>query len=436
MADEGCAATFFPFATRVTRAAGRAYKPKPTIDLSGRRRQSGVDRVRILEGFMKKLIAGLVATAGMIGAAAAQTAYTPEDGAIAMVPAASKLAEEVHFFHNVILMPIITGICILILALLLWVMIRYNSKANPVPRKFSHNTLVEIVWTGVPILILLVIALFSFDLLFKEDIIPDGKQIVVQADGTTNVFEVANDFPASRMAANARHVQVFLGSASGVAGLVSGKDYTVDGLGTPKISVKLATAPQAGDRLVVRLGRSLVGAGDHKEIALTPTMTLKAIGYQWGWTYSYPDFGDFEFSANMAPKETTSPELYRLETDARVVVPVGETIRVVTTARDVIHAWALPNFAIKIDAVPGRLNETWFKADKEGVYYGQCSEICGVRHSAMPIAVEVVSRPAFEAWVDAQRTEAGMAPMFNKVASLEAPAAQLAAVAAASDKTQ
>ncbi|HBK90861.1 MAG TPA: hypothetical protein DDZ68_04225 [Parvularcula sp.] len=158
-------------------------------------------------------------------------------------------------------------------------------------------------------------------------------------------------------------------------------------------------------------------------------MTLKVVGYQWGWSYSYPDFGDFEFASNMLPEEKTTPELYRFEVDNRVVVPVGETIRVVTTARDVIHSFALPNMAIKVDAVPGRLNETWFKADREGVFYGQCSEICGVRHSAMPIAVEVVSRPKFEAWVDSQRALAGMAPMFGadlgKFAA--APAADAAA---------
>ena len=378
-------------------------------------------------------IAGLTAAMSILGVAAAETYYRPVDGDIAMLPAASKLAEEVHFFHNAILMPIITVISLFVLALLLWVMVRYNSKANPTPKKFSHNTLVEIVWTGIPILILVAIALPSFDLLFKEDIIPDGKQIVASADGSTNVFTFDNDFPPSRMAAADRHVQVFLGSASGVVGLTPGKDYSLEGLGAPKISVKLTTAPRAGDRLVVRMGRSLVGAANGpREIVLAPSMTLKAIGFQWGWTYSYPDFGDFEFTANMAPKETTPPDTYRFETDNRVVVPVGETIRVVTTARDVIHAWALPNMAIKVDAVPGRLNETWFKADKEGVYYGQCSEICGVRHSAMPIAVEVVSRPAFEAWVNAKRVESGMEPMFTAIASAEAPS-RLAAVSSAAD---
>lgn len=365
---------------------------------------------------MKRLIAGL-AFAVLMAAGATASADLPVDGGITMVPAASKLAEEVHFFHNGVLMPIITVISLFVLALLLWVIVRYNSKANPVPRKFSHNTLVEVIWTGVPILILLVIAIFSFDLLFKEGVIPDGKQVVAEADGSTNVFSFDNDFPPSRMAAAQSHVQVFLGSGSDVKGLVPGTDYKLEGLGTPKVSVALTETPKAGDKVLMRVGRSLIGVGADKEIALAPTMTLKAIGYQWGWTYAYPDFGNFEFSSNMAAEGTVPKELYRFEVDNRVVVPVGETIRVVTTARDVIHAWALPNMAIKIDAVPGRHNETWFKADREGVFYGQCSEICGVRHSAMPIAVEVVSRAAFEAWVDAKRVENGMEPMFTKVAA-------------------
>ena len=389
---------------------------------------------------MKKILTGGIsaglAAAAAIGAALAQTSGLPVDGGKGMLPAASKLAEEVHFFHNGVLMPIITVICVFVLALLLWVVARYNAKTNPTPKKFSHNMTVEVIWTIGPIIILLFIALFSFDLLFKEDVIPDGKQIVAEADGSTNVFAFDNDFPASRMAAAGRHVQVFLGSAGGAVGLTPGKDYALSGLGTPTVSVTLKETPAAGDKLVVRMGRSLVGAGADKEIALAPSITLKAIGYQWGWTYSYPDFGDFEFSSNMAKKEDTTPELYRFEVDNRVVVPVGETIRVVTTARDVIHAWALPNFAIKIDAVPGRINETWFKADQEGVYYGQCSEICGVRHSAMPIAVEAVSRPAFEAWVNAKRVESGMEPMFGAVAAVEAPATFAAADVAAAQAQQ
>src|SRR5690606_37062361 len=112
-------------------------------------------------------------------------------------------------------------------------------------------------------------------------------------------------------------------------------------------------------------------------------------------------------------EDQTTPDKYRFEVDNRVILPVGETIRVTTTAKDVIHSWALPNFAVKIDAVPGRINETWIRAEREGVYYGQCSEICGVRHSYMPIAVEFVSRPAFEAWIDGQRAVAGLDPMYQ-----------------------
>lgn len=379
---------------------------------------------------MKRLIGGFIGGAAALTAAYAQdnSWNGPVDGDVGMLPAASKLAEEVHFFHNGVLMPIITVISIFVLALLLWIVFRYNVKANPQSRKFSHNTLLEVIWTGVPILILLAIAFFSFDLLYKEDVIPDGKQIVAKADGATTDFTFANDFPPSRTAAAPKHVQVFKGTAAGAEGLVHGRDYTLAGLGSATVAVKFKTAPAAGETIVIRAGRSLVGAKT-KEIALAPTMTLKAIGYQWGWTYAYPDFGDFEFSSNMLPEEKTTPELYRFEVDNRVVVPVGETIRVVTTARDVIHAFALPNMAIKIDAVPGRLNETWFKADREGVYYGQCSEICGVRHSAMPIAVEVVSRAKFEAWVDSQRALAGMDPMFTPGAAKFAAAAATPAAA-------
>ncbi len=379
---------------------------------------------------MKGILGGLAGGAAALGVALAQDSWNgPVDGDIGMLPAGSKLAEEVHFFHNGVLMPIITIISIFVLGLLLWVMYRYNAKRNPEPQKFSHNTLIEIVWTGIPILILLVIAFFSFDLLYKEDVIPDGKQIVARADGTTTDFTFANDFPPSRTAAAAKHVQVFKGSAAGAEGLVNGRDYTLEGLGKATVAVKFKTAPAAGETVVIRAGRSLVGAGNNREIALAPTMTLKAIGFQWGWSYAYPDFGEFEFTSIMLPKEKTTPELYRFAVDNRIVVPVGETIRVVTTARDVIHAFALPNFAIKVDAVPGRLNETWFKSDREGVFYGQCSEICGVRHSAMPIAVEVVSRAKFEAWVDGQRALASLPPMFTPDTAKFAAAAAATAAA-------
>ncbi|GJL94029.1 MAG: hypothetical protein DHS20C05_04340 [Hyphococcus sp.] len=327
-----------------------------------------------------------------------------------MQPANSGVAEEVHFFHNVILMPIITVISLFVLALLIWIILRYNKKANPVPRKFSHNTLIEVIWTGIPILILLVIALPSFELLFKEDVTPDGKQVVAVGDGQTVNFVFDNDFPARRMVERGGHLQVIIDDGAEQRTLKRRADYGVEGFGEAEIVVSFDQPPAPGERVIIRGGRSKDSRGD---IVMAPTMTLKATGKQWSWVHNYPDFGDFEVFSQMATEDQTTKELYRLEVDNRIVVPVGETIRLTTTADDVIHAWAMPAFAVKIDAVPGRINETWFKADREGVFYGQCSEICGVRHSFMPIGIEVVSRPAFEAWIDSQRELAGMAPMFD-----------------------
>ena len=153
-------------------------------------------------------------------------------------------------------------------------------------------------------------------------------------------------------------------------------------------------------------------------IVPAPTITIKASGRQWGWDYAYPDFGDFEFASNIMPEDQVSdPRLWLLETDTNVVVPEGETIRIITTAIDVIHSWTIPAFSIKIDAVPGRLNETWFQApaykpNGNNKYYGQCSEICGIDHAYMPITVEVMPREQFNAWVDEQRDFNGMEPMF------------------------
>lgn len=375
----------------------------------------------------------------MAGAALAQDGEPAEvaegasnhavDGGLGMLPAGSRLAEEVHFFHNGVLMPIITAISAFVLALLIYVIFRYNAKANPTPKRFSHNTLVEILWTGIPVLILLVIALFSFDLLYKEDVIPDGKQVAYVADGSSTTFAFPNDFASDRRRVTRRtHMRVLIGEGGELTEL-DRRAFDLEGLGEPSVTVTLNDAPAAGSEVVIRGGRSLVGRGDdfQKEIALAPSMTLKISGYQWGWNYAYPDFGDFEFASNMLPEDQTTPALYRLAVDNDVVIPVGETIRVTTTGRDVIHSWAMPNFALKIDAIPGRINEAWFKADKPGVYYGQCSEICGVKHAFMPIAVRAVSRPEFEAWVDGQRELAGMEPMFADDAEKFAarPATQL-----------
>ncbi|WP_411819083.1 cytochrome c oxidase subunit II [Hyphococcus formosus] len=374
---------------------------------------------------MKRLLnAAFAATTGISVWAASVAHALPEQGGVGMVPAGSALAEEVQFFHNGVLLPIITVISLFVLALLIWVVLRYNRKANPEARKFSHNTMIEVLWTGIPIIILLVISLPSFEVLFKDGITPDGKQVVSRGDGQTVDFVFPNDFPESRMVSRAGHLQVILDDGSSRTVLKHKRDYTVDGWGERNLVVSLDNPAPSGTSVIIRGGRSTQNVsgcpmakryfdGCEKEVVLAPTMTLKVNGYQWNWQYSYPDFGDFDFFSNMLPEDQTTPELYRFEVDNRVVVPVGETIRVTITANDVIHSWALPNFTLKIDAVPGRINETWFRPEREGIYYGQCSEICGVRHSFMPIAVEVVSRPEFEAWVDSQRALAGLEPMFD-----------------------
>ena len=232
----------------------------------------------------------------------------PTDGALGLQPAASPLKVQAHFFHDIILMPVITFITLLVLGLIIWICIRYNKKANPVPAKWSHNTLVEIIWTVLPVLILVGISLFSFRLLFAY-----------------------HDMP-------------------------------------------------------------------------TPDLTVKATGNQWNWAYEYPDQGIAEYVSNMLPEEELAQRgmphsLYRLAADEPIVVPVGKTVRVLVTAADVIHAFALPAFGLKTDAVPGRVNETWFRADRVGTFYGQCSELCGVDHAFMPIQINVVTQAEFEAWV-------------------------------------
>ena len=229
----------------------------------------------------------------------------PTPGGIALQPAASPLKHEAHMFHDAILLPIITAICVLVLGLLVWIAIRYNAKANPTPAKWSHNTLIEIIWTVVPVMILVGISLFSFRLLFAY-----------------------HDMP-------------------------------------------------------------------------TPDLTVKATGNQWNWAYEYPDQGIAEYISAMLPEDEARAQNvpYRLAADEPIVVPVGKTVRVLVTAADVIHAFALPAFGLKTDAVPGRVNETWFRAERTGVFYGQCSELCGVDHAFMPIQINVVTEAEFAAWV-------------------------------------
>jgi cytochrome c oxidase subunit 2 len=293
--------------------------------------------------------AGLTSVLMAAPALAQQLMGQPTDGSIGLQPAAAPLKHHAHFFHDVILLPIIIAISVFVLALLIWIAIRYNAKANPVPAKFSHNTLLEIVWTLVPVLILMVIAIFSFRLLFEYH-------------------------------------------------------------DTPKVD-----------------------------------LTVKATGYQWYWGYEYPDQEIGEITSTMMAEEDVAKaglpaSLYRLKASEPLVVPVNKVVRVQVTAVDVIHAFALPAFGLKTDAVPGRLNETWFKAEKVGTYYGQCSELCGVDHAFMPIEIKVVTQAEFDAWVAAKKgppaapavaaPAAGAAPAAATPASVPAPAAPVAAPAA------
>jgi cytochrome c oxidase subunit 2 len=212
---------------------------------------------------------------------------------------ASPVMDNIVWFHN-FLFVLITVITLFVLALLVIVVVKFNSKANPVPSRTTHNTLIEVAWTLVPVLILVGISVPSFRLLFLE-------------------------------------------------------------LDVPKADI-----------------------------------TIKATGKQWYWSYAYPDNGKFEFDSLLA--QDKQPRL--LGVDNEMVVPVNKVIRVQVTGADVIHAFAMPAFGVKIDAIPGRLNETWFKATKTGMFYGQCSELCGKDHAFMPIAIRVVEDQEFASWVE------------------------------------
>jgi cytochrome c oxidase subunit 2 len=220
----------------------------------------------------------------------------------------SPIMDHIEWFHNWLLV-IISVITLFVLALLVTVMVKFNARANPVPSRTTHNTLIEVAWTLIPVLILVAIAIPSFRLLFQE-------------------------------------------------------------LDVPKAD-----------------------------------LTIKATGKQWYWSYEYPDNGKFEFDSLLACDESRTkcqaPRL--LSVDNELVVPVNKIVRVETTGADVIHSFTVPAFGIKIDAIPGRLNETWFQASKTGMYYGQCSELCGKDHAYMPIAVRVVSDQEFATWIEAAK---------------------------------
>ncbi len=239
----------------------------------------------------------------------------PVDGQLGLMTAGSPVAESIHEFYDLVTL-IIVAITLFVMGLLGYVMVRFSEKNNPTPSKVTHNTVLEVAWTVIPILILVLIAVPSFKLLFLQ--------------------------------------------------------YSY-----PK-----------------------------------PDVVIKATGSQWYWSYSYPDNGDFEFDSLMLSDEErkeridsgiAAPRL--LATDNDVVVPVGKVVHVLVTATDVIHNWTVQSLGSKIDAVPGRTTSTWFKANKEGVYYGQCSELCGKDHAFMPITVRAVKDDVFAAWTKAMADE-------------------------------
>ena len=234
----------------------------------------------------------------------------PKDWQLGFQEPATDLMSDVISFHSYILMPIITGISLLVLGLLLYIAYRYNSNKNHTASTTTHNTVIEVLWTVIPVILLIIIAIPSFRILYTSETIP-------KAD-----------------------------------------------------------------------------------------LTIKAIGNQWYWSYEYPDFDDFSFDANMLQDdELSDPSLRLLETDTQIDVPVNKVVKLLITSNDVLHAWTIPAFAVKKDAVPGRLNETWFKAEKTGTYYGQCSELCGPKHAFMPINVKVVTQEEFDDWLNFAKEE-------------------------------
>jgi cytochrome c oxidase subunit 2 len=273
---------------------------------------------------------GAAALALMPVMAAAQEQGHPVPGQIGLQPSVTTIMDSIIAFHDGPLLWIITFITLLVLALLIVVIVRFNARRNPKPSSTTHNTLIEIVWTVVPILILVIIAIPSFAVLTDQLTIPDGQ-----------------------------------------------RKY---------------------------LGKNIFSFGDVEVPA--PELTVKAIGQQWYWDYEYVDQGK-SISSSILPEDArlaqTPVQPRLLAVDYQLVVPVDTTVRMQITAdpSGVIHAFAVPSFGIKIDAVPGKLNETWFNARKTGIYYGQCSELCGKDHAFMPIAVRVVTKEEFAAWMAA-----------------------------------
>jgi len=279
--------------------------------------------------FLRSFGAALASALAMAPAyALAQEQGYPQPGQIGLQPSVTPIMDSVHSFHDGILLWTASLITLLVLVLLVVVMVRFNARANPNPSTNTHNTLIEIVWTVLPILVLVVIAIPSFSVLTDQLTMPDGE-----------------------------------------------RKY---------------------------LGSNIFSFGEVEVPA--PELTVKATGEQWYWNYEYVDQG-LAFDSNMLKepeREATKPGQPRLlAVNNELVVPVDTTVRlqVAASPQGVIHAFAVPSFGVKIDAVPGKLNETWFNARKTGIYYGQCSELCGQDHAFMPIAVRVVTKEEYAFWI-------------------------------------
>ena len=253
------------------------------------------------------LLAATMAAAPAAAQDALETIGKPVDGLMGFQPAVTELARDLQWLDDLLLV-IITLITLFVIALIAYVIVRYNRKANPTPATFTHHTPIEIAWTVIPIVILVFIGAFSLPVLFKQQEIPEAD------------------------------------------------------------------------------------------------VTIKVTGYQWYWGYEYVDH-EFAFDSFMLARDELeeygyAQDEYLLATDTAVIVPINKTVVMQVTAADVIHSWTIPSFGVKQDAVPGRLAELWFKAEKEGIYFGQCSELCGKDHAYMPITVKVVSEEAYEAWLN------------------------------------
>lgn len=256
----------------------------------------------IVPGILRYIIFTLIVFISIPSCAGA-----PEAWQISFQAPATEVMKDIENLHNFVML-ILFGVVIVVFLLLLYICLRFNAKANPVSNKFAHNVLIEVIWTIIPAILLVVIAVPSFRTLYYAEKIPDAD------------------------------------------------------------------------------------------------LTVKVVGYQWYWHYSYPDNGDVQFDSYMLQDEQLKPgDLRLLEVDNRLVIPAGRIVKFLITAGDVIHSFAVPAFGVKKDAVPGKVNEVWVKVDKPGVYYGQCSELCGVNHGFMPIAIEVVPEEEFESFVQSKK---------------------------------